>query len=127
GFRSGRVDRWARRALRKTVVFWRRWISKSTYRGEWRSAARRSALVLKLLQSRRTGAIIAAPTFGLPETIGGARNWDFRYAWIRDSPFTVYALGRIGLGSEARAFAQWIVYRCAEARSPGELQSLYTI
>ena len=115
------------RELRQTVVFWRRWIAKSRYEGEWRGLVRRSALTLKLLQSRRTGAIIAAPTFGLPEQIGGARNWDFRYAWIRDSAFTVYALGRIGLGREAGAFAQWLVDRCGEAKSPGELQSLYTI
>jgi GH15 family glucan-1,4-alpha-glucosidase len=115
------------RELRQTVVFWRRWIAKSRYAGEWRGMVRRSALTLKLLQSHRTGAIIAAPTFGLPEQIGGTRNWDFRYAWIRDSAFTVHALGRIGLGSEAGAFAQWVVDRCAEAKSPGELQSLYTI
>lgn len=117
----------AGRLLRQTVVFWRRWIAKSRYAGEWRSMVRRSALTLKLLQSRRTGAIIAAPTFGLPEQVGGTRNWDFRYAWIRDSAFTVYALGRIGLGREAGAFAKWVVDRCAEAKSPGELQSLYTI
>jgi GH15 family glucan-1,4-alpha-glucosidase len=127
GFRSGKVDRWARRALRKTVVFWRRWISKSRYRGEWRSAARRSALMLKLLQSRRTGAIIAAPTFGLPETIGGTRNWDFRYAWIRDSAFVVYGLGRIGLHNEARAFTNWVMKCCEQAPSPGELRTLYTV
>ena len=117
----------ARRQLRRTVVYWRRWIAKARYEGEWRAAVRRSALTLKLLQSRRTGAIVASPTFGLPEQIGGSRNWDFRYAWIRDSAFTVHALGRIGLGREADAFAQWVIERCAEATSPGELQSLYTI
>ena len=115
------------RLLRQTVVFWRRWIAKSRYEGEWRGVVRRSALTLKLLQSRRTGAIVAAPTFGLPEQIGGTRNWDFRYTWIRDSAFTVYALDRIGLGGEAGAFAKWVVDRCAAAKSPGELQSLYTI
>lgn len=117
----------ARRQLRRTVVYWRRWIAKARCEGEWRAAVRRSALTLKLLQSRRTGAIVASPTFGLPEQIGGSRNWDFRYAWIRDSAFTVHALGRIGLGREADAFAQWVIERCAEATSPGELQSLYTI
>lgn len=121
------TDRWARRALRKTVVFWRRWIAKSTYRGEWRAAVRRAALTLKLLQSRRTGAIIAAPTFGLPETIGGSRNWDFRYAWIRDSAFVVFALGRIGMHNEARAFTEWIVERCQRADSAGELRTLYSV
>jgi GH15 family glucan-1,4-alpha-glucosidase len=118
---------YARRALRQTVVFWRRWIAKARCEGEWRGVVRRSALTLKLLQSRRTGAIVASPTFGLPEQIGGSRNWDFRYAWIRDSAFTVYALGRVGLGREASAFAYWVVQRCAEAKSPGELQSIYTI
>ena len=118
---------YARRALRQTVVFWRRWIAKTRCEGEWRGAVRRSALTLKLLQSRRTGAMVASPTLGLPEQIGGSRNWDFRYAWIRDSAFTVYALGRVGLGREASAFAEWVVERCAEAKSPGELQSIYTI
>ena len=117
----------ARRSLRQTVVFWRRWIAKARYDGEWRGAVRRSALTLKLLQSRRTGAIVASPTFGLPEQIGGSRNWDFRYAWLRDSAFTVHALGRIRLHSEASSFANWLIERCAEAKSPGELQSLYTI
>ena len=117
----------ASRALRQTVVFWRRWVAKARCKGEWSGFVRRSALTLKLLQSRRTGAIVASATFGLPEQIGGPRNWDFRYAWIRDSAFTVYALGRIGLGREARAFTEWVVERCAEAQAPGELQSLYTI
>ena len=124
---TGNIDRWARRALRKTVVFWRRWIAKSTYRGEWRAVVRRSALTLKLLQSGRTGAIVAAPTFGLPETIGGARNWDFRYAWIRDSAFVIHALGRLGLYDEARAFTDWLVERCEQSPSPGELRTLYTV
>ena len=128
GKRSGvRPSADAGRLLRQTVVYWRRWIAKARYEGEWRGMVRRSALTLKLLQSHRTGAVIAAPTFGLPEQIGGSRNWDFRYAWIRDSAFTVYALGRIGLSREASAFATWVVDRCAEARSPGELQSMYTI
>jgi GH15 family glucan-1,4-alpha-glucosidase len=118
---------YARRALRQTVVFWRRWVAKARYEGDWRGVVRRSALTLKLLQSRRTGAIVASPTFGLPEQIGGSRNWDFRYAWIRDSAFTVYALGRVGLGREANAFTEWVAQRCAEAKSPGELQSIYTI
>jgi GH15 family glucan-1,4-alpha-glucosidase len=120
-------DRAARRALRQTIVFWRRWIARCTYRGEWRRAVRRSALTLKLLQSRRTGAIIAAPTFGLPEQVGGARNWDFRYAWVRDASYTVYALVRVGLLEEARAFTKWVVRRCEEASTPGELQSVYAI
>ena len=121
------IDRWATRALRRTIVFWRRWIGKSTYRGEWRAAVHRAALTLKMLQNRQSGAIIAAPTFGLPEQVGGARNWDFRYAWVRDASFAAFALGRIGLTREARCFARWIAQRCVEAKSPGELQSLYGI
>ena len=117
----------AKRAMRRTVVYWRRWIAGCDYRGEWRAAVRRSALTLKLLQSRRTGAIIAAPTFGLPEQIGGTRNWDFRYAWIRDASFTVYALVRLGLSREATAFTNWVTQRCADAANLGELQSFYGI
>jgi len=119
--------KWAARALRRTIVYWRRWIARCHYQGEWRAAVRRSALTLKLLQSRRTGAIVAAPTFSLPEQIGGARNWDFRYSWIRDASFTVYALVRLGLNREARAFARWIAQRCEEAKEPGALQSFYGI
>ncbi|HKW45808.1 MAG TPA: glycoside hydrolase family 15 protein [Gemmatimonadaceae bacterium] len=118
---------WAARAMRRAIVYWRRSIAKCADTGEWRKATRRSALVLELLQSRRTGAIIAAPTFGLPELIGGARNWDFRYAWIRDASFTVYAFVRLGLTREAKAFTRWVSTRCDESESPGELQSFYGI
>ena len=117
--------RWAARTLRRTIVFWRRWIKRTTYHGDWGALVRRSALALKLLQSRSTGAIVAAPTFGLPEQIGGARNWDFRYAWIRDSSFIVYALVMLGATREADAFTRWVVRRCEEADAPGELQSFY--
>lgn len=128
---AGDAHRWnarsAVRAMRRTVVYWRRWIARSTYRGRWRPAVRRSALVLALLHSRRTGAVIAAPTFGLPEQIGGARNWDFRFSWIRDASFTLYALTRIGLQLGGTPFTTWIANRCAEAPRAGELQSLYGI
>jgi GH15 family glucan-1,4-alpha-glucosidase len=119
--------RWAARALRRTIVFWRRWIAPARYDGQWRSAVRRSALVLKLLQSRCSGAIVAAPTFGLPEQIGGARNWDFRYAWIRDASFIAYAFVRLGMRDPSNAFTRWAVARCEDARHPGELQSFYGI
>ena len=117
----------AQRAMRQTIVFWRRWIAPTRHRGEWSAAVRRSALTLKLLQSRRTGGIIAAPTFGLPEEIGGDRNWDFRYAWIRDSSFIAIALGRLDLWQETRAFKSWIIERCEAAPSPDALQSLYRL
>ena len=117
----------ANRAMRRTVVYWRRWIAGCDYKGEWQAAIHRSALTLKLLQSRRTGAIIAAPTFGLPEQIGGTRNWDFRYSWIRDASFTAYALVRLGMSHEAKVFTRWVAKRCEEAANPGELQSFYGI
>jgi GH15 family glucan-1,4-alpha-glucosidase len=84
-------------AFKQTVNFWRRWVARSTYGGRWREMVNRSALTLKLLTSRQHGSIVAAPTFGLPETIGGARNWDYRYTWIRDSSFTLYGLMRLRL------------------------------
>jgi GH15 family glucan-1,4-alpha-glucosidase len=119
--------RWAVRAMRRTIVYWRRWIAGCAYNGEWGAEVRRSALALKLLQSRKTGAIIASPTFGLPEQIGGARNWDFRYTWIRDASFTVYALVSLGLLREVKTFARWVAKRCEESAEPGELQSFYRI
>ncbi|MGB9204162.1 MAG: glycoside hydrolase family 15 protein [Terriglobales bacterium] len=94
--------------LRCTVKFWRDWLSSCTYHGRWRDQVHRSALALKLLTFEPTGAIIAAPTTSLPEVIGGARNWDYRYTWIRDAAFTVYAFLRIGFRDEAAAFMGWI-------------------
>lgn len=96
------------RDLDETLRFWRSWIGKSTYTGRWREAVNRSALVLKLMSSRRHGSLVAAPTFGLPEHIGGGRNWDYRYIWIRDAAFTIYAFMRLGLRSEADAFFGWL-------------------
>jgi GH15 family glucan-1,4-alpha-glucosidase len=87
--------------LAETTAFWQSWISKSTYRGSWREAVHRSALALKLLIFEPTGAIVASPTFSLPEHIGGTRNWDYRFSWIRDSSFTLYALIRLGFTEEA--------------------------
>ncbi|KAG8745664.1 hypothetical protein FRC10_007361 [Ceratobasidium sp. 414] len=87
--------------LHDTTAFWQGWISKSTYRGSWREAVHRSALALKLLIFEPTGAIVASPTFSLPEFIGGTRNWDYRFSWIRDSSFTLYALIRLGFTEEA--------------------------
>lgn len=117
----------ARRAMRRTIVHWRRWIARCSYRGPWGDAVHRSALLLALLHSRRTGAVIAAPTFGLPEQIGGERNWDFRFNWIRDASFTVYALTRLGLRLGGEPFTEWIAARCTETNTPGELQSVYGI
>jgi GH15 family glucan-1,4-alpha-glucosidase len=87
-------------AFKETVNFWRHWIGRSRHRGRWSEQVDRSALVLKLLTSQRHDTVVAAPTFGLPEVIGGTRNWDYRYTWIRDSAFVVYALMRLGYTEE---------------------------
>ncbi len=114
-----------RDAFKATVNFWRRWIDRSTYRGRWREQVNRSALTLKLLTSRQHGSIVAAPTFGLPESIGGERNWDYRYTWIRDSSFTLYGLMRLGYTNEAAAFMRWVMARCQEVEPHGSLQIMY--
>jgi GH15 family glucan-1,4-alpha-glucosidase len=113
--------------LTGTLDFWRRWISRSRYNGRWREMVERSALVLKLLTYEPTGAIIASPTVGLPELVGGVRNWDYRYTWIRDAAFTLYGLLRIGFTEEAEAFMRWIEDRCHELEPNGELQIVYGI
>jgi GH15 family glucan-1,4-alpha-glucosidase len=92
----------------ETVKYWRAWLSACRYRGRWREQVERSALLLKLLTFQPTGAIVAAPTCSLPEVIGGARNWDYRYTWMRDAAFTVYGFLRLGFKEEAAAFMDWI-------------------
>ncbi len=99
----------------QTLQYWRSWVAKSTYKGRWRETVTRSALLLKLLISNKYGSIIAAPTFGLPEWIGGSKNWDYRYTWIRDAAFTVYALMRLGYTSETEAFMKWVQERLKES------------
>jgi GH15 family glucan-1,4-alpha-glucosidase len=93
--------------LQATLEAWRRWIRSFAYEGPQEPLVRRSAITLKLLDYVPTGAIVAAPTSSLPEEIGGVRNWDYRYAWIRDTAFSVYALRRVGLGREAASFLGW--------------------
>ena len=111
----------------QTVEYWRRWLSKCTYTGRWREMVRRSALTLKLLTFEPTGAIVAAPTMGLPEGIGGERNWDYRYTWIRDAAFTIYGLLRIGFTEEAAGFITWLGSRCQRSKPDGSLQLMYGI
>jgi GH15 family glucan-1,4-alpha-glucosidase len=118
-----------REAFDRTIEYWRRWLSKSRYQGRWREVVHRSALTLKLLTYRPTGGIVAAPTASLPEQIGGGRNWDYRYTWIRDAAFSLYALLRLGFTDEASAFMDWLRERFTEKR-PGEmgpLQIMYGI
>ena len=97
-----------------TTSFWRNWVHRSTYTGRWREVVSRSAMTLKLMTYLPTGALVAAPTAGLPELTGGERNWDYRYTWIRDASFSVYALLGLGYVGEAAAFGQWIRDRVAE-------------
>lgn len=111
----------------QTIEYWRRWISKCTYRGRWRETVHRSALVLKLLTFEPTGAIVAAPTCSLPENLGGVRNWDYRYTWLRDAAFTVYSLLRLGFTDEATQFVSFLDARCHEMEPEGSLQVMYGI
>lgn len=120
-------EREAEELFRQTVGYWRRWLSKCTYTGRWREMVHRSALALKLLTYEPTGAIVAAPTCSLPEGIGGERNWDYRYTWIRDSAFTLYAFLRIGFTEEAAQFMRWLEERCWESKPDGPLQLMYGI
>ncbi|KAK4686635.1 hypothetical protein P7C73_g3488, partial [Tremellales sp. Uapishka_1] len=113
--------------IKDTQLYWQDWIGKSRYKGRWREAVHRSALVLKMLVFEETGAIIAAPTFSLPENIGGGRNWDYRYTWVRDTSFTLYALIRLGFTDEANAYMAFILSRLKDRNSDGSLQIVYTI
>ena len=122
---TGEAEDW----FRDTVAYWRRWASRCTYPGRWREMVHRSALTLKLLTFEPTGAIVAAPTCSLPESIGGVRNWDYRYTWIRDAAFTLYGLLRIGFTEEAARFRDWLKDRWQGARPhcDGPLQLMYGI
>jgi GH15 family glucan-1,4-alpha-glucosidase len=113
--------------LQTTVNYWRDWMSQSNYTGRWREMVDRSALLLKLLTSQKYGSLIASPTFGLPEQIGGERNWDYRYTWLRDSSFTLYAFMRLGFISEAEHFRRWLRERLHFDATNGPLQVLYGI
>jgi GH15 family glucan-1,4-alpha-glucosidase len=118
-----------REVFERTIAYWRSWLGRSRYRGRWREVVHRSALTLKLLTYRPTGAIVAAPTTSLPEVVGGSRNWDYRYTWIRDAAFSVYALLRLGFTEEAEAFMEWLTGRFRESvgTTSGPLQILYRI
>jgi GH15 family glucan-1,4-alpha-glucosidase len=113
------------KVFKDTLDFWRRWIGRCQYTGRWREIVNRSALALKLMFSQRHGSLVAAPTFGLPESIGGVRNWDYRYTWIRDASFTVYALLRLGYPDEAGEFMRWVHDRCMDLAPDGSMQIMY--
>ena len=103
----------------RTVRFWRSWLAQSTYTGRWRETLQRSAITLKLMTYAPSGGIVAAPTAALPEQIGGERNWDYRYTWVRDASFSVYALLGLGFTEEAAALGRWLRDR-VEERIGGE-------
>jgi pentatricopeptide repeat protein len=113
----------------ETVAFWRAWLAGSTYTGRWREAVQRSAITLKLMTYAPTGGLVAAPTAALPEQVGGERNWDYRYTWVRDASFSVHALLRLGLVDEAGQFLQWLGDRIREriGSDSGPLNIMYRI
>jgi GH15 family glucan-1,4-alpha-glucosidase len=114
-------------SLFKTINYWKEWVNQCNYNGRWRETVNRSALVLKLLTSFKYGSILAAPTFGLPETVGGQRNWDYRYTWIRDASFTIYAFIKLGYTKEAGAFMKWIEKRCSDIKGHSKLGIMYSL
>jgi GH15 family glucan-1,4-alpha-glucosidase len=118
-----------RESFKDTVVYWRRWLRGCRYTGRWRETVNRSALTLKLLTYQPTGAIVAAPTTSLPEQLGGGRNWDYRFTWIRDAAFTIFALLRLGFTEEAASFSGWLRDRFRERMHAGSgpLQIMYGI
>jgi GH15 family glucan-1,4-alpha-glucosidase len=117
------------RMFEQTAAFWRDWIEQSTYRGRWREAVERSAITLKLMTYAPTGALVAAPTAGLPEQVGGSRNWDYRYTWVRDGSFSVFALLGLGFTDEAAAFGEWLRERVEEQAGDGSgpLKIMYRV
>ncbi|HMH91230.1 MAG TPA: glycoside hydrolase family 15 protein [Streptosporangiaceae bacterium] len=119
----------AERLSRDTAAFWRGWLGKSSYAGRWREVVARSAMTLKLLTYAPTGAPVAAPTAGLPEQIGGERNWDYRYTWIRDASFSIYALLGLGFREEAAAFGVWMRDRATEqaGNGSGPMKIMYRV
>ncbi|KAI1341479.1 glycosyl hydrolase [Xylariaceae sp. FL0016] len=111
-----------------TQMFWYNWLSKSKYKGAWREVVTRSLMILKMLTYEPTGAIIAAPTFSVPEAIGGERNWDYRFCWVRDSSFTIYILLRMGFSEEADAYMDFINERFQNSLTEdGNLPIMFTI
>ncbi|HEY6990200.1 MAG TPA: glycoside hydrolase family 15 protein [Bryobacteraceae bacterium] len=121
------IGAYAEQVFQETIDKWRRWSSRCSYTGRWREMVMRSALALKLLIYEPTGAIVAAPTCGLPEGIGGVRNWDYRYTWIRDAAFTIYGLLELNYFDEAGRFMEWLQNRTAEDQETGPLQVMYRV
>lgn len=117
------LDKFIEDSYKSTMNFWQSWVEKSSYRGRWMEMVNRSTITLKLLTSYRFGSVVAAATFSLPETIGGKRNWDYRFTWIRDASFTMYVFLKLGFMDEATAFLKWIQKQCTN----GRLQLMYAV
>ncbi|MEU6769855.1 glycoside hydrolase family 15 protein [Streptomyces sp. NPDC046759] len=119
------------RLFDETAAFWRTWLAQSRYTGRWREVVERSAITLKLMTFAPSGAVVAAPTTALPEQLGGERNWDYRFTWIRDASFSVYALLGLGFTEEARAFILWLSDRVKErvgsGGNTGPLNIMYAV
>ena len=110
-------------SYQQTIKYWQNWLASCTYNGRWREEVNRSALALKLLFSRQYGSIVAAATFSLPETIGGERNWDYRFTWIRDAAFSMHAFLELGFMEEAKAFLEWVRKQSTDK----ELQLMFAV
>lgn len=115
------------KSLFETVNYWKNWVDQSVYSGRWREMVNRSALVLKLLTSYQYGSMIASATFSLPESVGGERNFDYRFTWIRDASFSMYALIRMGYTKEAGAFMSWVENLCEDIKGNNRLGIMYAI
>jgi GH15 family glucan-1,4-alpha-glucosidase len=115
----------ALRRFDETSAYWRKWVARCAYRGHYEDQVKRSALALKLLTYAPSGAVLAAPTTSLPEELGGSRNWDYRFCWIRDSSFVVRALSELGYLDESKAYTSWLLDSTRLTRP--ELQVVYSI
>ncbi len=121
------IEYYSHRCFEDTIRFWRDWINKSTYSGRWQDIVNRSAITLKLLTSYKYGSTVAAATMDLPESIGGDRNWDYRFTWIRDAAFTMYSFLRLGYTEEACRFIDWIQQRSLEIEKASDLKLMYRV
>lgn len=121
------VRRFVEDSLMQDIAYWKNWMAGCNYQGRWRETVNRSALILKLMTSYRYGSLVAAPTFGLPEEIGGERNWDYRYTWIRDASFTVYCMMSLGYLKEAGDFIGWVEKKCFDVQQQKNMQLMYKL